>query len=91
MPMMVSHSLIDVPFQVVVECEEIMARFAEEGWPEDDWISIGASWDLNLWQYTHRPLRDQRRATLYGVVDGVIDTKVWIPLVVPHDAATFTY
>lgn len=42
------------------------------GWPEDDWISIGENWDLNLF---YDPLKNRHCANLHPVVRGFTQSK----------------
>lgn len=52
----------------------IMDRL-KKGWPEDDWFSVSADWDLNLYESG-----GLKYANLYPVVNGNTDLSREYPL-----------
>jgi hypothetical protein len=68
-----------VPQAVIEHAVSIMAEHADN-WPDDDWYSIGADWDLNLFRSDSDGTDSNPQATLYAVVNGNTKTAQGHPL-----------
>ena len=58
--------------EAIKQAKAVIEKISRLAWPKDDWVSIGADWDLNLTIQNF-----QYKAVLYPVRNGEADTSTW--------------
>ena len=65
----------NIPDNVVTLAEHFISKITGS-WPEDSWLTLSASHDLNVWSDEE----GNNHADIYAVVNGSIDTSNWYRL-----------